>query len=126
MKPYVFLVSLTIWSAFVLAPLTLIVIARSGFPVDEMLHLMLLAFLGTVIVAAVLLAAGRTNSQVVASCLGLVVGAVLPPLTGLGLGVIEGGFETPAILFWLGLLIAVPSGLAGAVIGWYARRKAHR
>jgi hypothetical protein len=78
----------------------------------------LVATLGVITTVAVFAIAAKLT-RLAASLTGLVLGLILSVLGGLLWGsLIVRGFEGPGVFLFLGVLCAVPSGVAAAIVGY--------
>jgi hypothetical protein len=119
-----FLQGTLIWEGLVLLPLVIVYMnAKSALRREDLNVLGLTALLGVVVVIVCSLTAPRVRGFG-APLMGIGLGTLFPVICGLVFARILGGFELSAAIFSGAMVLALPSGVAGGVIGWLNRRRA--
>jgi hypothetical protein len=117
-----FLCALLIWESIVILP-TAIVWLSAGreLRVDDLQMLLVIALVGVVVVAICAAIASRLG-QAASGLLGFAVGVACPAAGGM-VWSRSIGFEASAAVFVGSLLLSIPSGFAGAIVGWFLVKK---
>lgn len=119
--PLRFVQGLLIWEAFLLLPLVIIYLYSGALLRREDLGVVgTTALLGVVVTIVCYFTAPRVRG-VGALVLGVALGVFFPVLGGFMLARALGGFELSGAIFSGATALALPSGVAGGIVGWLNR-----
>jgi hypothetical protein len=116
-----FLWGLGVWE-FIMIAVLLVIDIRSGAPIHrDALWFEGPAVLFGVIVVWICSRVARKAQGFTAVVVGVVIGATAFAACAFLWAICSSGFEYPAVFFANYLLLAVPSGIAGGIVGWLNR-----